>query len=139
MKIKITESQYNTIKLIKEDTDELAKFKKLCDDKVAELDKIYSKITFESVSDLLSMNLNMKELNRLVSRIEDVVYRAEKYLSNVYQGKEDVELWLSDTADVVNDKATSLTLILNKLEELQDYEEEHNLTSRFSNVKPREI
>lgn len=144
MKVKVTESQYNKIKLIKESDEQLAKFKQLCNEKAAELDKIYSKITFESVSDILAMNMDMKNINRTVSKIEDIVYKAEKQLLSLYdngalQGEEDMDMVLGDIADIVNDKATSLTLILDKLEALQDYQEEHNLTAQFSNVKPIDI
>lgn len=144
MKIKITESQYNKIKLIKESEDQLAKFRQLCVSKSVELDNIYSKITFESVGEILAMNMDIKNINRTVSKIEDIVYKAEKQLLSLYdngalQGEEDMDMILGDIADIVNDKARSLTLILDKLEALQDYQEEYNLTSQFSNVKPMDI
>ena len=144
MKIKITESQYNKIKLIKESEDQLAKFRQLCAQKAAELDNIYSKITFESVGEILAMNMDIKNINRTVSKIEDIVYKAEKQLLSLYdngalQGEEDMDMILGDIADIVNDKARSLILILDKLEALQDYQEEYNLTSQFSNVKPMDI
>jgi hypothetical protein len=144
MKIKITESQYNKIKLIKESEDQLAKFRQFCTSKSVELDNIYSKITFESVGEILAMNMDIKNINRTVSKIEDIVYKAEKQLLSLYdngalQGEEDMDMILGDIADIVNDKARSLTLILDKLEALQDYQEEYNLTSQFSNVKPMDI
>jgi len=144
MKIKITESQYNKIKLIKESEDQLAKFRQFCTSKSVELDNIYSKITFESVGEILAMNMDIKNINRTVSKIEDIVYKAEKQLLSLYdngalQGEEDMDMILGDIADIVNDKARSLILILDKLEALQDYQEEYNLTSQFSNVKPMDI
>jgi hypothetical protein len=142
MKIKVTENQYNKIRLIKESEEQLAKFKKLCDEKSAELDKIYSKITFESVGDILSMNINIKSLGKIVYSIEDFMYKAKKQFMAMY-GQNDVddeiELAIHDMAEVVTDKATNLTLILDKLEDIQDYQEEFNLTAQFGNVKPLEI
>jgi len=141
MKIKVTENQYNKIKLIKESEDQLAKFKQLCNEKSAELDKIYSKITFESVGDILSMNINIKNLGKIVYGIEDFMYKAKKQFMSMYgQGDDgEMESAIYDMADVVTDKATNLTLILDKLEDIQGYQEEFNLTAQFNNVKPIEI
>ena len=88
--------------------------------------------------------MDIKNINRTVSKIEDIVYKAEKQLLSLYdngalQGEEDMDMILGDIADIVNDKARSLILILDKLEALQDYQEEYNLTSQFSNVKPMDI
>lgn len=142
MKIKVTENQYNKIRIIKESEDQLAKFKQLCNEKSAELDKIYSKITFESVGDILSMNINIKNLGKVVYGIEDFMYKAKKQFMAMY-GQDDVddeiELAIYDMAEVVTDKATNLTLILDKLEDIQGYQEEFNLTAKFGNVKPLEI
>jgi hypothetical protein len=141
MKIKVTENQYNKIKLIKESEDQLTKFKQLCNEKSAELDKIYSKITFESVGDILSMNLNIKNLGKVVYGIEDFMYKAKKQFMSMYGQDDDgeIESAIYDMADVVTDKATNLTLILDKLEDIQGYQEEFNLTAQFGNVKPLEI
>jgi uncharacterized protein YaaR (DUF327 family) len=142
MKIKVTENQYNKIRIIKESEDQLAKFKQLCNEKSAELDKIYSKITFESVGDILSMNINIKNLGKVVYGIEDFMYKAKKQFMAMY-GQDDVddeiELAIYDMAEVVTDKATNLTLILDKLEDIQGYQEEFNLTAQFNNIKPLEI
>lgn len=143
MKIRITESQYNKIRLVKENEDFLNKFKSFCAAKISEIDSIYSKILYETVADVLNFNMNFKEINNRISKIEDDVYKAEKNIIAMYQRGttyiEEIELVISDIAEAVSDKATSLTLILNKLEELQDYQEEHRLTKQFSNVKPMEI
>ena len=143
MKIRITESQYNKIRLVKENEDFLNKFKSFCAAKISEIDSIYSKILYETVADVLNFNMNFKEINNRISKIDDDVYKAEKNVIAMYQRGtthiEEIELTISDIAEAVSDKATSLTLILNKLEELQDYQEEHRLTKQFSNVKPMEI
>lgn len=141
MKVKLTESQYNKIKLVKESEEQLAKFKKLCDEKSAELDKIYSKVTFESVADILSMNLNIKNIGKVVYGIEDFMYKAKKQFMSMYGQNDDGEMESAvyDMADVVTDKATNLTLILDKLEDIQQYQEEFNLTAQFNNIKPLEI
>jgi hypothetical protein len=141
MKIKLTETQYNKIKLVKESEEQLSKFKKLCDEKSAELDKIYSKITFESIADILSMNLNIKNIGKVVYGIEDFMYKAKKQFMSMYGQDDDgeIESAIYDMADMVTDKATNLTLILDKLEDIQQYQQEYNLTAQFNNVKPLEI
>ena len=141
MKIKLTETQYNKIKLLKESEEQLSKFKKLCDEKSAELDKIYSKITFESVADILSMNLNIKNIGKVVYGIEDFMYKAKKQFMSMYGQDDDgeIESAIYDMADIVTDKATNLTLILDKLEDIQQYQQEYNLTAQFNNIKPLEI
>lgn len=141
MKIKLTESQYNKIRLVKESEEQLAKFKKLCDEKSAELDKIYSKVTFESVADILSMKMNIKNIGKVVYGIEDFMYKAKKQFMSMYGQDDDGEMEsvVYDMAEVVTDKATNLTLILDKLEDIQQYQEEFNLTAQFNNIKPLEI
>ena len=141
MKIKITESQYDKIRGINENEEQLAKFKQLCDGKSAELDKIYSKITFETVADILSMNVNIKSLGKVVYGIEDFMYKAKKQFMSMYgaDGNDEIELAVYDMAEVVTDKATNLTLILDKLEDIQGYQEEFNITAQFKNIKPLEI
>ncbi len=141
MKIKVTESQYDKIKLIKESEEQLAKFKKLCDEKSAELDKIYSKITFESIGDILAMNLNIKNIGKIVYSIEDFMYKAKKQFMSMYAQDDDgeIESAIYDMADIVTDKATNLTLILDKLEDIQQYQQEFNLVAQFNNIKPLEI
>ena len=141
MKIKITENQFKKIKLIMENEEPLAKFKQLCAEKAAELDKIYSKITFESVGDILAMNLNIKSISKMVDNIEDFMYKAKRQYMSIY-GVDDegqIEEAIDDMADVVKDKASSLTLILDKLDDIQNYQEEFNLTAQFKNIKPLEI
>jgi hypothetical protein len=141
MKIKITENQFKQIKLIMENEEPLAKFRQLCAEKAAELDKIYSKITFESIGDILSMNLDMKSIGKMVYNIEDFMYKAKKQYMNIYAVDDDgqIEEAIDDMADVVKDKASNLTLILDKLEDIQDYQDEFNLTAQFKNIKPLEI
>jgi hypothetical protein len=141
MKIKVTESQYDKIRGINENEEQLAKFKQLCDGKSAELDKIYSKITFETVADILSMNINIKSLGKVVYGIEDFMYKAKKQFISMYgdDGNDEIELAVYDMAEVVTDKATNLTLILDKLEDIQGYQEEFNITAQFKNIKPLEI
>jgi hypothetical protein len=141
MKIKVTESQYDKIKVVSENEEQLAKFKQLCDSKSAELDKIYSKITFETVADILSMNINIKSLGKVVYGIEDFMYKAKKQFMSMYgdDGNDEIELAVYDMAEVVTDKATNLTLILDKLEDIQGYQEEFNITAQFKNIKPLEI
>ena len=51
----------------------------------------------------------------------------------------EIESAIYDMADMVTDKATNLTLILDKLEDIQQYQQEYNLTAQFNNVKPLEI
>jgi hypothetical protein len=141
MKIKITENQFKQIKLIMENEEPLAKFRQLCAEKAAELDKIYSKITFESIGDILSMNLDMKSIGKMVYNIEDFMYNAKKQYMSIYAVDDDgqIEEAIDDMADVVKDKASNLTLILDKLEDIQDYQDEFNLTAQFKNIKPLEI
>ena len=141
MKIKITENQFNKIKLMMENEEPLDKFKQLCAQKAAELDKIYSKITFESVGDILAMNLDIKNIAKVVYNIEDFIYKAKKQYMSIYgvDDEGEIEETIEDMADLVRDKASNLTLILDKLEDIQQYQEEFNLTDKFNNVKPLEI
>lgn len=139
MRIKLTESQYEKLRLIKESEDMLEKYKKLCSDTIVEVDKMYLNVINTPTSDYLDMTINADDLERKLNKLEDVIYKAEKNILNMNQGDEDFESIVENLASSVTRKITSLNLILQIMSELQDKEEEYNLTKDFSNVKPMEI
>ena len=143
MKIKITESQYSKIRIVKEQEEYIERYKSFCAEKANEADNIYSKIINESVGDILGMSINAEQLNSMVDKIENSVLSAEKNMESLYsQGLitgPDLELSIADIASSVTDKLTSIALLLNCLEKIQGYEQEHHLSHSFKNIKPLEI
>jgi hypothetical protein len=73
--------------------------------------------------------------------VEDFIYKAKKQFMSMYAQDDDgeIESAIYDMADIVTDKATNLTLILDKLEDIQQYQQEFNLMAQFNNIKPLEI
>lgn len=143
MKIKITESQYSKIRLVKEQEEYIERYKSFCAEKAKEADSIYSKIINESVGDIMRMSIDAEQLNDRVSKIENSILSAEKNMESLYsQGLisgPDLELSIADIASSVTDKLTSITLLLNCLEKVQEYEKEHRLSYSFKNIKPLEV
>jgi hypothetical protein len=145
MRIKITESQYSRIKLIKENEEYLKRFISFCNEKAKEVDALYSKIINESVGDLLAMRINIREISKVLDSIDTTVYNAEKNMINMWDkgliggdnGNFDIEI--GDIAATVKDRVKTLDLILEPLKKLQDYEEEYNLSKGFNHIKPVDI
>ncbi len=145
MKVKLTETQFNVIKLIKEAEDAFEMYKKLCSDSLKKVNDYYLKIANSSISEFLDMSINADGLNSELSKIEDNIYNMEKKMLNMYesgmigQGIEDFEDTIENMASSVVDRITSLSIMLNYLDELQYKNKEYNLTRHFKNVKPLDI
>ena len=144
MKIKITENQFSKIRILAEQDEYMNKYREFCAEKIQEVNKIYSKVINSSIADFLEMNLNAKDLNNLIDKIENAVNAMESNMLRLWDnqsinGNENLDIEIENIASSVSDKISSLILILNPLEKLQDYEVEHNLTQKFDDVKPIEV
>jgi len=143
MKIKITENQYSKIRLILEQEEYLTKFKDFCNQKIQEVNKIYTNVINVSVSDIISSGMDIRQLQKLVDKIEDDVYTARRNIENLWDqnliagADDDFDLVIWDIADAVNGKIGSLTTVLDGLVNIQEQSED--ILTKFKDVKPIEI
>ena len=144
MKIKITENQYSKIRIIAEQDEYMKTYVNFCAKKAKEVDMLYSKVINESVIDILNMSIKIENIITMLNSIENDVNNQEQNMLNLWSkklisGDDDFDLEIEKIASLVVDKITALTLILNPLEEMQNYGVEHNLTLAFKNVSPIEV
>ena len=140
-KIKITEAQAKRLKLISENTDELARFEYYCNIKAEEVNKLYTKITYITIAEILNDEVNMEDLNDVLNGLEREVSQASKkaydYIEHL--SDEDLDDRVRKAEDKVMDKLTSLQLVTMDLEKVQLSAQQHNLTKPFRDVKSMDI
>ncbi len=141
MKIKLTEAQFEKVRLLKEGTEIVSQFEAYCAKKNQELNLLYGKIINISVAEVLNMEVNLDGLEKHLSRIEDELHQANTNAYNVINKLPDdnLDVRIDRAQSQVSDKLSSLNLILLSLEKIQDYEKEHNLSKSFSDSKPIDI
>ena len=133
MKIKITEGQAKRLKLISENTDELSRFIYLCDVKVQEINKIYNKVSFITIAEILNHEVNMVEINTVLDKIEHDVLRSNNkaYASIKHLPEEGLDEKIDKAYEKVNSKLTPLQIVVLDLEKLQLAARQHDLTKPF--------
>ena len=140
-KIILTESQFEKIKLLKENTDVIAKFEALCAKKVEALNKLYSKISNISVIEIIQGVVDIDGLTAYLNRLEDELNKANRNAYSIVNNlpESDLDLKIDNATSRVSDKISSLNLILLSLEQIQKYEREHKLSKSFEDAKPLDI
>lgn len=141
MKLKLTEAQFEKVRLLKESTDVVTQFEEYCSKKNEELNFLYSKIIHISVEEVLSLKVNLDGLEKHLNQMEDEVMTADRKAYDVINNmpEADLDIRIDNAYRKVSDKISSLNLILLSLEKIQDYEKEHNLSKSFGEVKPIDI
>jgi hypothetical protein len=142
MKLRITESQLAKIKTqLNEDVDMVAQFEQFCKGKIQEVNKIYMRVSGLSVAEVVNHEVNISDLYNYLSKMENNVMdakdKAYSYIANLPEA--DLDLRLDKAYDSVEDKISSLNLILNVLDDLQGVSEEHKLAKSFLDVQPIDI
>lgn len=140
-KIILTESQFEKIKVLKENTDVITKFEALCAKKVEALNKLYSKINNISVIEIIQGVVDIEGLTAYLNRLEDDLNKANRNAYSIVNNlpESDLDLKIDNATSKVSDKIASLNLILLSLEQIQKYEKEHNLSKSFEDAKPIDI
>lgn len=143
MKIKITENQYSKIRLVLEQEEYLNKFKVFCGEKLKEVYNLYSKIINVSMSEIISGEINIKETQKTLDKIENDIYTARRNIENLWDQNligtddDDFDLVIWDIADNVNNKISPLSEMIDSLADIQVKGE--NISAQFKDVKPIEI
>ena len=141
MRIKITESQAEKLKLIKENVTPIDTFNQFCIKLNTELNKVYTKIISMSVEEVMQNKETIDRLVDLISSYEDKLYseqnKAYSYIENMPDDGSDA--LIDKMYDKPSDKLTSISLILTNLSKIADITEEHNLNKSFDDNKPIDI
>lgn len=140
-RIRITEDQAKRLKLINENTDPLSSYEHFCKVKAQEVNRIYSRVISISISEIISNEVNMGNLNDMLSKIESEAHigsrRAYQHIKNMPEA--DLDLRIDNAFDVVMNKLTPLQLIVMDLEKLQNSIQESDLTKSFKDITPIDI
>ncbi len=145
MKIIITESQLGRLKILKEQQDDIDKYRAFCQIKAEEVNNIYNKVSYETLANFLNMSVDVEQLIKHLEMIETAVEKAERNMLQLWErgivgdGDDSYDMIINEIAHMVTDKTTSLTLILGHIEEIQIYQKKHNLTRYFDDNKPLDI
>lgn len=143
MKIKITENQYSKIRLVLEQEEYMTRFKDFCNEKLQEVNKIYSNLISLSIGEILQGNINLEKVKNGLDKIENDVVNARKNMESMWNqniigtDNEDFDMVIWGISDVVTDRIDVLGLVLFSLIEAQ--EKSNTLVELFKDVKPIEI
>lgn len=143
MKIKITENQYSKIRLVLEQEEYMTRFKDFCNEKLQEVNKIYSNLISLSIGEILQGNINLEKVKNDLDKIENDVVNARKNMESMWNqniigtDNEDFDMVIWGISDVVTDRIDVLGLVLFSLIEAQ--EKSNTLVELFKDVKPIEI
>ena len=140
-KIKITEAQAKRLKLISENSDELARFEHYCTLKAEDVNKFYVRISHITIAEILNNEVNMENITSMLNALEREISQASKKAYDYVEQLSDDELYdrVRKAEDKVMDKLTSLQLVTMDLEKVQLLVKEHNLTKPFYDIKSMDI
>lgn len=143
MKIKITENQYSKIRLVLEQEEYMTRFKDFCNEKLQEVNKIYSNLISLSIGEILQGNINLEKVKNDLDKIENDIVNARKNMESMWNqniigtDNEDFDMVIWGISDVVTDRIDVLGLVLFSLIEAQ--EKSNILVELFKDVKPIKI
>jgi hypothetical protein len=141
MKIKITEGQANRIGILKEGLNPLIHFENLAKTKIELVNRLYVSVINSSIGEIMNNNIDISDINRLLSDIESEIYDGSKKATDYINmlPDEGLDVRADQAHDSVIDKITSLSLILMDLENLQDTSVKHKLLDSFKDTAPIDI
>lgn len=133
MKLRITEAQAKRLNLLKEASNPYEAVLEYSKTATERLNFIYNKLKQTTIEDILSGNVNIEGLSDMVYKIESDIKplytRGYEYINNLPE--EGLDQDLDDAEWVVSDKASSLSLILNQMDNLYEVNIKHKLTKSF--------
>ena len=125
MKVILTENQLELLRVIKENEEAISQFELKYNKIKSELNKLYTKVNFISIAEILSGEVNIKELVNQIETLDNLNYgitsKVDAYFNQMgeenYSDKfEVIHLSLDDMYRVNNDKVNIISLILNNLD-----------------------
>lgn len=140
MKIKITEDQAKRLKLV-ESLDPVSEFEQLCKIKSVEVERLFKKISYFSISQIINKVVDMAQINHKLDAIESEISLGNRKAFAHIGGLEDngLDARIDKADDLITSKLNTLQLLTMDLEKLQLSSEQHGITKAFPMGKNIEI
>lgn len=145
MKIKLTESQITKARLITEGQERVQVFLQKADDIKDKVNRLYSKITFTTLAELLEGESDLSIYLNQLEQWRTIMYTHHKRASDFFQNMpeetyydkfEDLDMKVDDTFQaVVYDKIDVLEDIIDKLKDFA----ESDVEEKFKDIKKIDI
>jgi hypothetical protein len=158
MKVRLTESQFNKLKLVKEDENvnkkfddmHLQKFYDFVGERVKRINLIWGKVSNVTLFEILNNEFNVKSIERELERMEKEVRSEGNRLYQLWDnsaigiGEDNYDIEIEDIKDLYVKKHDVLESILYAVEKMQQEEEDNEedgktAMSIFGDVKPLSV
>ena len=134
MKIKITEEQANRLNLLKEDINPIDKLKQYVNIKLDIVNNLYNKLINLSVYELLTEKIDFNQIDRMLMNMEDEIHvlirQAYSYIDDLPD--EGLDIIIDRTEEKLNNKISSIHLLISGIEKIPDLEDEYKITKDFN-------
>jgi len=144
MKIILTESQLEMLRLIKENEDTISKFEARLNLITKQLNNVYNKIMFINISELLNNEPDVSELLKFVEQLDESNYNIDSEMTKYFDSfdesvyKEKFETIHSNLEKIYynnSDKMNVISTILMNLEDLVNSSAKNKYRGVFSDIK----
>jgi predicted component of type VI protein secretion system len=144
MKIILTESQLEMLRLIKENEDAISKFEARLNLITKQLNNVYNKIMFINISELLNNEPDVSELLKFVEQLDESNYNIDSEMTKYFDSfdesvyKEKFEAIHSNLEKIYynnSDKMNVISTILMNLEDLVNSSAKNKYMDVFSDIK----
>jgi predicted component of type VI protein secretion system len=144
MKIILTESQLEMLRLIKENEDAISKFEARLNLITKQLNNVYNKIMFINISELLNNEPDVSELLKFVEQLDESNYNIDSEVTKYFDSfdesvyKEKFEPIHSNLEKIYynnSDKMNVISTILMNLEDLVNSSAKNKYRDVFSDIK----
>lgn len=150
-KIIITDGQYQMLRLVESTDSFIGDYRKYMGENIKKLNSIYGKISFLSLSDILSGDISKEEISGYKKHIEsiegfcyDLYKRAIKAINSL--SDEEYDTYGQKVEEIVNDvyysnkdKIAGLRLMLKNIGELIKMNKKSEIHKAFADSKPIEV
>ena len=145
MKIRLTEHQYNIVKLLKEQTEFLDKYKTQMHSLKESVNKIYTKVTFSSLAEFISGEIDIDVINQELSRLDKINQNQETKLGDFFDKMPEdeynkhwsrIHMKLEDLPRIIFWKINALE---NLIGTIKTFIEDSDISKKFDDIKPTEI
>lgn len=150
-KIKITENQFNLIKLLKENIDFVERAKNKFSELKTDANKLYSMITYSTVAEFIEGDTDLDVIERKIERLDDDLMTINTNITNYfnrfdentyYERKlDEVHSDLENRSSTINRKIIVLSKMTNQLKPFTKLADNNKINVRdaFNDITTTEI